>query len=888
MSIFFSKAQAASLPDLIVTGFSMSPAAPVAGQAVKFTATIKNQGAGPTPVGVIIGVLFSVDGAPITWSDTDSTSLAAGASVTLTANSGPAGSATWTATTGTHALQVQVNDINRFAETSITNNTLAQSVIVKAPAPTAHFSATPASVASGGSSTLNWSSTNATACTASGAWSGAKAVSGSQTLTNLLATGTYTLTCTGPGGSVAPAVTINVAASALPDVIITGFSMSPAVPVAGQAVKFSATVKNQGAGPTPAGVVIGVLFSIDGAPVTWSDTTSNSLAAGASINVTANSGPTASATWPATSGSHTLQVQVNDVNRFAETNTTNNTSSRTFSVAATTAPAPTASLAASPSSISSGSSATLTWGSANATSCVGSGFSTGNAVSGSVAVKPTVTTTYAMNCSGPGGSVSKSVVVTVTAVIAGADPCLPFAAPSADAVLNSSKRVFAHYFYPIPLSIDNLPAASDYYTVNYLNPHGEGDKFLGAGGLLRERPLPVTPNSDPNWQILNMQKEVKLAIARGVNGFTFDTMSTDDVSATGKLTMMLKAAAAVDARFKIALMPDMYGLSQDVNKVMTLVKAVYSHPSIFRLADGRIVLAPFATESVPASSWASLLTQFKQQGLNVAFLPTFGSLAASIVDPYLSVEHVGLGNFGNPGTPDQLSWAQGSGAYAHANGPLFFAGLDPQSYKPQSFMYAEASNSLAYRNAWTGVMQAKADMIQVVTWNDMGESTAIEPLTSQYGDTGNGFYNLTGYYSTWFKTGVQPTIDHDVLYYFYRKMPTTAAAPNQSQPMVQQYPQTAQNQIELLAFLTAPGKLSITIGGQTYTKDAPAGMTSFLVPTAAGIPTFGLSRNSSSVIQFQGKTQIYGNAGLPTGVLDFTYWSGSASSSGVCNVQMPQ
>jgi hypothetical protein len=168
-------------------------------------------------------------------------------------------------------------------------------------------------------------------------------------------------------------------------------------------------------------------------------------------------------------------------------------------------------------------------------------------------------------------------------------------------------------------------------------------------------------------------------------------------------------------------------------------------------------------------------------------------------------------------------------------------------------------------------------MIQIVTWNDFGESTNVEPVTSQYGDRGTGLYDLTGYYATWFQTGSQPTITRDVLYYFYRKEPTTAAAPAQSQPMTMPFPQTPQNQIELLAFLTAPGTLSITINGQTTTQAAPAGVTSFKVPTAPGIPQFALTRNDVPVIQFQGKTQIYGAAGLPTGVLDLTYWSDSAS-----------
>jgi hypothetical protein len=49
-------------------------------------------------------------------------------------------------------------------------------------------------------STLSWSSTNATSCTASGAWSGSKPLSGSASTGRLLATETYILTCSNSGG----------------------------------------------------------------------------------------------------------------------------------------------------------------------------------------------------------------------------------------------------------------------------------------------------------------------------------------------------------------------------------------------------------------------------------------------------------------------------------------------------------------------------------------------------------------------------------------------------------------------------------------------------------------------------------------------------------------
>mgnify|MGYP001604119193 FL=1 len=78
---------------------------------------------------------------------------------------------------------------------------------------------------------------------------------------------------------------------------------------------------------------------------------------------------------------------------------------------------PTASLTASPTSINLGSNSTLTWSSTNATSCTGTGFSTGNATSGSVVVSPTSETTYTLTCSGAGGLANSSVTVSIAGSI---------------------------------------------------------------------------------------------------------------------------------------------------------------------------------------------------------------------------------------------------------------------------------------------------------------------------------------------------------------------------------------------------------------------------------------------------------------------------------------
>ena len=105
------------------------------------------------------------------------------------------------------------------------------------PAPTVTLTATPPSVAYQGSASLSWSASGAQSCTAQGAWSGSRNVTGSQTTGGLTANATYTLTCvnaTGQTGSAA--VAVQVAPPPPPPAPTLTFSASSASVTSGSTV----------------------------------------------------------------------------------------------------------------------------------------------------------------------------------------------------------------------------------------------------------------------------------------------------------------------------------------------------------------------------------------------------------------------------------------------------------------------------------------------------------------------------------------------------------------------------------------------------------------------------------------------------------------------------
>ena len=80
------------------------------------------------------------------------------------------------------------------------------------PVPTLSFSVSRANITEGESTMLLWTSTDADSCTASGGWSGNKSTLNSESVSPNVDT-TYTLACTGAGGSVNKSVSVTVEAS---------------------------------------------------------------------------------------------------------------------------------------------------------------------------------------------------------------------------------------------------------------------------------------------------------------------------------------------------------------------------------------------------------------------------------------------------------------------------------------------------------------------------------------------------------------------------------------------------------------------------------------------------------------------------------------------------
>ena len=176
----------------------------------------------PTPTATLSSSTGSVEvntDFTLTWSSTNATACTA--SGAWSDSIGTSGTKTFSeSTTGTKIYSITCTGAGGSASDSAT-------VLITDPAaPTATITANVNSVIVNNSFTLTWSSTNATACTASGAWSDSIGTSGTKTFSEST-TGTkiYSITCTGAGGSASDSATVTINPVQSSDTAFNGYAI---------------------------------------------------------------------------------------------------------------------------------------------------------------------------------------------------------------------------------------------------------------------------------------------------------------------------------------------------------------------------------------------------------------------------------------------------------------------------------------------------------------------------------------------------------------------------------------------------------------------------------------------------------------------------------------
>jgi len=411
---------------------------------------------------------------------------------------------------------------------------------------------------------------------------------------------------------------------------------------------------------------------------------------------------------------------------------------------------------------------------------------------------------------------------------------------------NSPKKVIVHYFPPMPISLDNSEPSADYWTKQYLTASGEGGKWADNGGYVRERPLPREPWPTMDWRDKDALLDVLRAKLMGADAFGVDIIGKQENQYWDQAERICKAAAAVPNFYFI---PEIDGASFSKYTVDDVVKAAEHFaqcPSVYRLSNGKILFIPFAPDIETAQFWHSVKDKMDADGVQIAFVPDLlnpGKAAAEFA-PFSDCISAW-------GDRDPNSIVGGSmekaGASAKALTRCWMQPIAPQDARPKSFSFAEASNTAMFRDSWMQAIKSSADYVQLITWNDYSESTEIAPSSG----TQFLFYDLSAYYIQWYKTGREPQIRADAIYYSHRPQIFNPAVdfPSGSKHFKIVGSTPLENDVEMVAMLTKPAKMEIELNGQRTDADMPAGLRVLRVAASPGRPIFRILREGRVVVQ---------------------------------------
>ncbi|KAJ6464096.1 mutanase [Mycena sanguinolenta] len=320
---------------------------------------------------------------------------------------------------------------------------------------------------------------------------------------------------------------------------------------------------------------------------------------------------------------------------------------------------------------------------------------------------------------------------------------------------------------------------------------------------------------------------------------------------------------------------------------------------------------------------AAFVSSFTGDGVDVAAMRA----AAGVPIMFVPNFHPGVGDFslidgalnwspnnGNNKAPDgsgNVTVVQGDSSYQQAlagkpylapASPWFSTHYGPEVSYSKNWIFP---SDLLWFNRWTELLELAPPFIEIITWNDYGESHYVGPLSSTHEDDGASKWANDMPHDSWLDmakpfiaayhagaTSVNSFITQDQIIYWYRPTlstldcddtDTTANTPanNASGNYFEGRPngwQSMSDSVFVITLLTSPGDLTVTSGGNTQVfQNVSAGASSFEVPMAVGQQSFALARNGVNVLAANSLKDV--SSVCPCGLYNFNAYTGSIPPS---------
>ncbi|KAJ5601987.1 glycoside hydrolase [Penicillium lagena] len=379
--------------------------------------------------------------------------------------------------------------------------------------------------------------------------------------------------------------------------------------------------------------------------------------------------------------------------------------------------------------------------------------------------------------------------------------------------------------------------------------------------------------------------DMKSAKALGIDAFALN-IGVDSYTDT-QLNFAYDSAARNGMKVFISFDFNWYNTGQG-STIGAKVKQYASLPAQLKV-DGKVFVSSFAGDGVDVNAIQSAA------GQDLFFAPNFHPGTGDFSAVQGALNWMAWPNNGDNKAPtpgNNISVEDGDQAYINAlQGKSYIA---PASAWFSTHFGAEVSYSknwvfpsdLLWYNRWLDILELSPRFVEIITWNDYGESHYIGPLSSPHTDDGSSKWAMDMPHDGWlqmskpfiaaYKAGDSSPLKYitdEKLVYWYRPTPknincdatdtTTEGNPNNSSGnFFRGRPNGADTMADavfVVSLLQSPANVVVQSGSQApVTFAAPAGISAFTVPMGLGAQKFAVTRggNNQTVLSGTSLKQI--------------------------------
>jgi hypothetical protein len=330
--------------------------------------------------------------------------------------------------------------------------------------------------------------------------------------------------------------------------------------------------------------------------------------------------------------------------------------------------------------------------------------------------------------------------------------------------------------------------------------------------------------------------------------------------------------------------------------------AQYASQSAQLIVDGKVFASSFAGDGLDVATMRSAA------GVDVFWAPNFHPGEGDFTQVDAALNWMAWPSNGNNKAPTpgaNVTVEDGDSSYisALAGKPYiapvsawFSTHYGPEVSYSKNWVFP---SDLLWFERWNDILTLGPQYLEIITWNDYGESHYIGPLSSLHYDDGNskwtndmphdGFLDMAKPFISAYHAGstsVDSFITSDQLIYWYRPTlrsldcdatdTTMVSANNASGNYFEGRPngwEDMQDSIFVIAMLTEPGTVTVLSGSNEQSFNAPAGASAFQVGMGVGQQQFALSRGGSTVLSGVSLRDI--SSICPCGIYNFNAYVGT-------------